>query len=155
MNQVVNVSTMAFMIISPPEMLGTSKFLLVLLFFSCHTDYTAVAEAAECGPCQRKVPGGVLIGDLDNEEPNSLGCTTKFYEVKFDTPAIRPPCAKDEEKICKPNALLINLLNFCKRCLNQQPLLPVQRDEQSRGDAASVCLLGHLFLLPIVNLILV
>ena len=158
---IVYVSTMASMLISTLVMLGTAKFLLVLLSFSCHTDYMA----AECGQCQRELDGGLgcLDIDLDIREPVCLGCTTtKFYEVKFDTPpAICPPCAKanDEDKICKPDAQLINSVSFCKKCLEPTTTTTstttVQRDEQSSGDAASVCLLGHLFLLPIVNLILV
>ena len=148
------------MLISTLVMLGTAKFLLVLLSFSCHTDYMA----AECGQCQRELDGGLgcLDIDLDIREPVCLGCTTtKFYEVKFNQGFVYPPCAKanDEDKICKPDAQLINSVSFCKKCLEPTTTTTstttVQRDEQSRGDAASVCLLGHLFLLPIVNLILV
>ena len=153
-------------VISTQVMLGTGNILLVLLSLTCHTDYAAVAE---CPPCQTYMLGMCLDDtEKSNNDPYCLGCNeSKFYEVKFTTGLICPPCATENnvEKTCKPDAQKIKNDKYCKKCpvptttkatITTTTTISnhIPRDKHPNGEAVSVCLLGHLFLLPIVNLFL-
>ena len=117
------------------------------------------------------IPGTCIDDGIKQaNDPYCLGCNkTEFFEIMSVSAC--PRCARENkvEKLCEPDAERRDSVKDCKKCPATTKWATttttttttmgnyIRRDavKDDKGDAASVYSIGHIFLLPIVILILI